>query len=187
MRRMAPWGSVRPRRGARFARLIRRRRRTFWQACGPRRLRQQSELALVATQVVGRVLPRPAHLPPGPRPPQRHQCTEARPGLIGSTGTPTGIAMGHSPPEWAERTNLGGLTALSDLHRVSRFIERGSSARRLSTEGAWNDPGADGGRPLGDGLWRDLLRVGRGGGETEASLTAVAVMVPAQLPCGGAG
>jgi hypothetical protein len=48
---LAPLGGMeRPRRKVRFARLIQRRVRAFWRTFGPRRLRRQSEPALVATQ-----------------------------------------------------------------------------------------------------------------------------------------
>jgi hypothetical protein len=48
---LAPLGGVeRPGRVVRFARLIQRPVRAFWRAFGPRRLRRQSEPALVATQ-----------------------------------------------------------------------------------------------------------------------------------------
>jgi hypothetical protein len=49
--RLAPLGAVvRPRRKVRFARLIHAARPRSWRTFGPRRLRRQSEPALIATQ-----------------------------------------------------------------------------------------------------------------------------------------
>ena len=53
-------GMERPRRKERFARLIQRRGRAFWRAFGPRRLRRQSQPALVATQGGAADVPRSA-------------------------------------------------------------------------------------------------------------------------------
>jgi hypothetical protein len=84
--RLAPLGGVeRPRRKERFARLIDRRVRAFWQAFGPRRLRRQTQPALDAAQVV------------------RHDqdCTAAA-GVSIATGEvgATQLWLGRQAPRW---------------------------------------------------------------------------------------
>jgi hypothetical protein len=114
---LAPSGGVvRPRRVVRFARLIQRHGRAFWRTCGPRRLRRQSQPALIATQ--GDAAANPA--------PQRRQADQS------SRVSCTMAVPGLSPPWAAKRPACadGPLRVMLAHLGTSSVASRGPAGRR---------------------------------------------------------